>query len=224
MNPEISGSISATTKSAFYNKVFSLFGLAILVTGAGVYAGFNYFFDYFAANPMLMFGVFIVELILIFTSRMWSKTEGLNYLLFAFFTFLSGLTLVPLLGIYILEFNGFDIIYRAMFASTAVFLAAGLVGRSIQRPLTGLAGFLFMALIGMIIVGLLGIFFPWGSTGEMIFSGLGVIIFSLYAVVDINMLRHYPDDEYIHAAMALYLDFFNLFIYILRLIGVFNRE
>lgn len=224
MNLYEASEVRQMQKSSFYNKVFSLFGLALGVSGLGVYVGFAYLLPYFAQNPMLMFGVFAVELILIFTSGMWSKREPLNYLLFAAFTFLSGLTLVPLLGVFLAEFKSFDIIYRSLFSATAVFVAMGLIGRSINKPLNGLAGFLLMALIGMLVVGIIGIFIPWGNTGEMIYSGIGVAVFALYAMVDINRLKHYPEDEYIHAAMQLYLDFFNLFVFVLRLTGALSRD
>lgn len=210
--------------SDFYNKVLSLFGLSILVTGAGVYLGFNYFLETFIANPITMYLLFGVELLLVFTSRSWSKKEPMNYALFSLFTLISGITIVPLIASFAVEFGGYDIIYRAMFSTTIMFLAMGILGYSIKKPLTGLKGFLMAALIGLIIVGILGIFLPWGNTGEMIYSGIGVLVFSLFAMVDINRLAYYPEDQYINAAMALYLDIFNLFIMILRLTGAFSRD
>ena len=81
-----------------------------------------------------------------------------------------------------------------------------------------------MGLIGMLVVALIGIFIPWGNTGEMIFSGAGVLLFSLFAMFDIQRLRYSPEDEYINAAINLYLDLFNLFIYILRFTGAVSRE
>lgn len=211
-------------KSAFFNKVFAIFGLSILATGLGVYVGFNYLLLTFVHNPAYMFGIFIAELALIFTSRYWSKSVPLNYFLFTLFTFISGLTLVPLLASFAIEFNGYDIIYRSLFATTATFLAMGIIGYTSQRSFEGLRGFLFLSLIGMLIVGIIGIFLPWGNTGEMIYSGFGVIVFSGYALYDFSRLKYYPQDEYIMAAIQIYLDIFNLFISILRLTGAISRE
>lgn len=216
--------LDGTAKSAFLNKVFSLFGLSIFATGFGVYLGFNYFLLSFIHNPLYMFGVFAAELILIFTSRAWSKREPLNYFLFSLFTVLSGITLVPLLATFAIEFKGYDIIYRALFATTATFLAMAMIGFTSKRSFAGLGGFLMMGLIGMIIVGVLGIFIPWSNTSEMFYSGFGVIVFSGYALFDFNRLKHYPEDAYISAAIQLYLDIFNLFISILRLTGAISRK
>ncbi len=221
---DLASQVQTRVSPNFYNKVYSLFALAILVTGLGVYAGFHYLLPVFLANPAFMFVFFIGELALILTSRLWSKREPLNYLLFSLFTFASGVTVVPLIASFAAEFGGFDIIYRALFATTATFLAMALVGTRIKTPLLGLSGFLTMGLIGLLVVSILGIFFPWGNTGEMVFSGLGVGLFALYTMVDLNRMAYYPEDQYIHAAMQLYLDIFNLFIFVLRLTGAVSRD
>ena len=208
----------------FYNKVLSLFGLSILVTGLGVYAGFHYVMPAFLANPLLIYAVLGAELLLIFTSHWWSRKAPLNVVLFSTFTFLSGLSLVPILVSFAAEFGGYEIIYRSLFATTVTFMAMGLLGYSIKKPLTGLGGFLFAGLIGLLVVGIANFFLPWGNTGEMIYSAFGVLIFAGYAMVDINRLKHYPEDAHVDAAIRLYLDIFNLFIFILRLTGAVSRD
>ena len=213
-----------TQTSDFYNKVLSWFGLSILATGAGVYLGYHYLLATFVQNPLLMYGFFFLELGLILTSRMWSKREPLNYLLFSLFTISSGITVVPLLASFAAEFGGYDIIYRSLFTTTVTFLAMGLIGHTSKRSFQGLSGFLFIGLIGMLITGLISIFLPWSNTGEMIYFGLGTLIFAGYTMVDIQRLKSYPADESMNAAMALYLDVFNLFIFILRLTGAVSRD
>jgi FtsH-binding integral membrane protein len=218
LNPALSQS------DGFINKVLSVFGLAMLVTAGGVYVGFQYLLPVFAANPILMYGLFGLELVLVFTSRRWHKIEPLNRLLFALFTFSSGLTIVPLIASFAREFGGYDIIFSALFSTTVMFLAMALIGTTIKRSLTGLRGFLFMGLIGLIVVSIVGIFIPWGNTGEMLVSGFGVLIFAGYTMMDMQKLKHYKDDQYILAAMQLYLDIFNLFIFVLRLTGAMSRD
>ncbi len=217
-------SLTQSNSSTFISKVMGLFGLALFVTGLGVYMGITYWASYFYANPATLYVLLGAELLLVFTSTWWARKEPLNYALFSIFTFLSGLTLVPILLSFAAEFQGYDIIYSALFSSTATFLGAGLYGYTTQRSLASFSGFLMMALIGLIIVSIGGIFFPWGNTTEMIVSGFGVLVFAGYAAMDFNRLKAYPEDHYIHAAMALYLDFFNLFVYILRLIAALSRD
>ncbi len=210
----------------FYNKVLGWFGLAILASGAGVCLGFHYLLSssFFLQSPLAFYGLLIVEVALILTSSWWSRKTPLNYFLFSLFAVISGVTVVPLLASFASEFGGYDIIYRSLFTTTVTFLAMGIIGHTSHRSFQGLSGFLFVGLIGMLITGILGIFFPWGNTGEMIYSGIGTLIFAGYAMVDIQRLKHYPEDAAIHAAMSLYLDIFNLFIYILRLTGAVSRD
>lgn len=215
---------SRTLNPTFFNKVLSIFALSIFTTGIGTYVGFRFLNIIFLSNPFLMWGLFIAELILIFSSRAWSKIEPLNYFLFFTFTLLSGITIVPLLSSFIVEFKGFDIIYRALFATTATYIAMALIGLNTKRSLAGMSGFLFIGLIGLLIVGIMGIFLPWGNTGEMIYSFFGVLLFAGYTMYNINTLKYYAEDEYINAAIQLYLDFFNLFIYVLRLTGALSRD
>lgn len=210
--------------SSFYSQVLFFFGLAVLTSAAGTYFGFNYLFQYFINNSSLIWLFFAVELILVLTSRLWSTKRPINYLLFAAFAFSTGITIVPILASVILEFGGPDIIIKAFLATTLMFSGAAIFGWVTHRELNGLRGFLWISLIGMIVVSVLGIFFPWSNNFEIIFSGFGVIIFSAYTMYDFQKLKLFPQDRAIDAALMLYLDIFNLFIYILRLISAGSRR
>lgn len=216
--------VSMLSSSGFRSKVLAFFGLAVGVSALGAYLGLNYLGRYFATMPALTYGLIIVELGLVLTSTLWSKKEPLNYLLFSLFALVTGFTLVPVLGYLTMSTGGVNLLIKALLATTLMFGACALYGATTHRNLAGLRGFLTMSLIGMIVVSLVGLFLPWGNTFEMIFSGFGVLVFSGYVMYDMQNLRHYPEDMYIQAAMQLYLDIFNLFLYILRLMGAFGRD
>ncbi|MEK7672432.1 MAG: Bax inhibitor-1/YccA family protein [Patescibacteria group bacterium] len=202
----------------FFGKVMAFFALAIACSCAGVYLASNYFMDNFIAMPSLMWIITIIELALVFTARMWSTKYPINRLLFAAFAFISGVTIAPLIAILAASPEGVAIITKALLATTLMFGATAIFGWTTKMNLSSLKGFLMISLIGLLIVGLIGIFIPWSNTMEMIYSGAGVLIFSGFVVYDINKLKYYPEDRYIDAALNLYLDIFNLFIFILRLI------
>ncbi|KKU80506.1 MAG: hypothetical protein UY05_C0005G0006 [Candidatus Peregrinibacteria bacterium GW2011_GWA2_47_7] len=210
-------------RQGFYNKVLFFFGLALAVSAGGVYVGFRYGLPIFVAQPNLIWVVYILELVLIFTSRMWSRKRPLNYFLFALFTFATGLTLVPLLASFVIEF-GTGFLTKALMATTTTFLATALIGWTARRSFAGLGSFLLVSLIGLIIVSLIGVFIPWNNSIEMFVSGFGVVIFSAFTMYDIQRIKEYPEEYYIDAALNLYLDIFNLFIYILRFFGALNRN
>ena len=206
------------------SQVFAYFGLAILTSAAGTYIGLNYFAEFFLAHPALMWVLFAVELILIFTSRMWSAKKPINYLLFTAFAFITGVTLVPLLALFIVEFNGYGMIMKALLATTLMFGGTAAFGWITKKNLQGLGGFLWISLIGMIIVSVIGIFIPWGNTFEMLFAGFGVILFSGYTMYDIQRIKNSVGLRPMDAALHLYLDIFNMFLFILRLMGAISRD
>jgi FtsH-binding integral membrane protein len=123
-----------------------------------------------------------------------------------------------------MEFQGVTLIIKALVATTAMFSATALFGWVTQKDLSGLRGFLMISLIGIIVVSIIGIFIPWGNNFEMIFAGFGVILFSGYTMYDIQQIKSSPGLSPIDAALRLYLDIFNLFIFILRLMGAFARD
>lgn len=211
-------SVKAGLETTFFGKVMFFFALAVFASFAGVYTVNHFFFQYFYETPALMWGAFIAELILIFTARMWIQKAPINRLLFAVFAFLSGVTAAPLIGIVAASPGGVDVLTKALLATGFMFTATALIGWTTKIDLSGMRGFLMSGLIGMIVVGIIGIFTPWGNTMEMIYSGFGVLLFSGFVAYDFQKLKHYPEDRYIDAALALYLDIFNLFLYILRFI------
>ena len=215
--------IGISSDTPFISKVFFYFGLAVLVSAAGTYVGFNYLAEMYFTSRFFIYGLFAVELILVLTSRMWSQRKPINYLLFAAFAFITGLTIVPILAGIILEFGGPDLIIKALVATTLMFTATAIFGWATNRNLSGLRGFLWISLIGMIVVSVIGIFVPWSNTFEMLFSGFGVIVFSGYTMYDIQRIKVMPDASPIDAALMLFLDIFNLFIYILRFMSASRR-
>lgn len=215
---------SSKVQATFFGKVIFFFALALLTSTAGVFVSGQYFMDYFLAYPALMFGAFAVELILVFTARMWSTRRPLNRLLFLLFAFLSGATAAPLIFSVAALPGGVPILAKALLATGLMFTATALFGWTTKINLSGLGGFLWVTLIGLIIVQVIGIFLPWGNAMEMVVSSIGVTLFSAFTAYDFQKFRNYPEDRYIDAALNLYLDIFNLFLYILRLMLAFSSR
>lgn len=81
-----------------------------------------------------------------------------------------------------------------------------------------LAPFLFSALIILIVFSIIQIFFPLGRIGHMIYGVVASLVFSGYIIFDTdNLIKRYSYDEYIWAAVSLYLDIINLFLSLLTL-------
>lgn len=220
--PSILGAMASSIETTFFGKVMIFFAMAMLISAFGVFVGTKYMMNFFLMNSGVMFVFFIVEIALIWTSKTWSQKRPLNILLFTAFALISGITLAPLIGIVAHTPSGLVLLYKALGATGLMFTACAIIGSTTKRDLSSMGGFLFMAIIGMIIVGTIGIFVPWGSTFEMIFSGFGIILFSAFTAYDFQMIKRYPENRYMEAAIHLYLDIFNLFVSILRLLLALN--
>ena len=128
-------------------------------------------------------------------------------------------------------------IIASYYDSTTVLMAGGLtaaatVGLTIyafytKKDFTKLGGFLFALILVLIVGGIFAIFIrnKWLNLGLAI---LGVLVFSIYLVFDTQLIigkneRKFSIDDYIMAAMNLYLDIINLFLYILQILGTVNN-
>ena len=224
MNIQEHSHTGSNLQATFLGKVMFFFSLGLLVSSLGVYLGLMYVNQYLFETPMLMWALFGAELLLIFTSKSWSTKKPLNYWLFSAFTLITGITIAPLIASVIITMQSPALVIKALVISALMFTSAGLVGWTTKKSLDGMRGFLFISLIGMIIISVAGFFIPWGNTFEMVFSGFGVLLFSGFAMYDFQKIKSMPEDRYVDAAIHLYLDIFNLFIFVLRLLLALNRR
>src|SRR6201996_3344542 len=138
---------------------------------------------------------------------------------------LMGVSLATILFIY----TGTSIA-MTFFVTAGTFGAMSLYGSTTGRDLTGLGSFLFMGLIGLIIASVVGMFFA-SSQLQFVISVVGVLIFTgltAYDSQNIKNMYYVGDDgqlagkKAVMGALRLYLDFINLFLYLLRFMG--NRR
>jgi modulator of FtsH protease len=206
----------------FTMKVLNYVAAAFAVTAAGAYFAPQILPPSFLTGGGIWL-IFIAELALIFTSRWWSQFEApINYALYGGFAFLSGLTLYPLLMM-ALNVGGTEIIFKALIATVALSFSAGIYAKNTERDLSGMGGFLMMGLIGLIVVGILQIFW-FSSIVELVSSGIGVLLFSAFIAYDIQQIEKYPHDRAIEASLGLYLSIFNLFTSLLRFLIAMKSE
>ncbi|PIV90894.1 hypothetical protein COW46_00055 [Candidatus Gracilibacteria bacterium CG17_big_fil_post_rev_8_21_14_2_50_48_13] len=226
MEPFVSAMTPASAdRSAFVNKVFLFFALALLMSAAGSYGGFALFSvnPSILTNPFVMFGSFAVTLVLVFTTHMWQERSPLNYLLFTLFTLLMGFSLAPLLLLVGMT-AGIGLIFKAFFSATCVFAAAAVFGSVTKKDLSSWGGMLMVSVIALIVVGMVNIFLG-SQLLEMILSSVAILIFTGFTAYDMQMIKqHYPDSMYIAAAMGLFINFIGLFRNILYLLWSFSQD
>ncbi len=179
--------------------------------------------SFFVNNSWAMWGLLLVELGLVFgisggINKLSTTTATLLFFLFAV---VNGLMLFPILLIY----TGVSVA-KTFFITAGVFGAMSVYGYFTSQDLTKWGSFLFMALIGLIICSVVNIFLK--STGmEWIISGVGVLIFIGLTAWDTQQIKNMAQMAPMESvgklatlgALSLYLDFINLFIYLLRFFG-----
>lgn len=200
-------------------RTFGLFALALLVSFIGTFAGVAYARVLIGSGIQVIF--LLAELALIFTARLWADRSPWNLVLFVAFPLLSGITVAPYV-LYVLAgyVNGAAILLNAVAAT--VFMAGGtaIFARTTHADLSGMGRFLLLGLIGLIVVALMQLFIPALRTGgaELTIAGIGVVLFAGFTAYDIQRISHMGrlGANPFLLALSLYLDIFNLFLYILR--------
>jgi FtsH-binding integral membrane protein len=175
------------------------------------------------SNPLLLLGLVIAQFGIVFalSARVQHLAPSTASALFVVYSALTGVTIASVL----LTFTGTSV--ATTFVVTAgMFGALALWGTVTPRNLQGFGQFLFMGLIGIVLASLVGLF--WRSDGlQFVISVMGVIVFAGLAAYDAQRLRAMalalPDGQTgscaIVGALALYLGFVNLFLFLLRFMG-----
>ncbi|MDR0762633.1 MAG: Bax inhibitor-1/YccA family protein [Campylobacteraceae bacterium] len=205
--------------SLFIKKTYQLFAASLLAGSAGAYVGLD-FVGQLLEHRWLLLGATIVLLIaLIFAKR----KAGLNYALLFAFTFATGLTIAPLLSYFFQTPAGAAIVMNAFILTTVAFGGLSIFAMNTKRDFSSLSKFLFISLIVLIVASIINIFTA-SPLLYTIISAAGAILFSIYILYDTQNIIKGAYETPIEGAIALYLDFLNLFIFILRLLGIFSSD
>jgi len=227
-NPEMEEQKAATAFPALMSKVYLWMTLALAMTGLTAwYIASNEAIVYSILTSQILFwGLLIGELALVWilSANIMRMSFPVAGIMFAAYAIINGATLSVILLAYTAES-----IATTFFVTAGTFGAMSLVGLFIKRDLSGVGRFFFMALIGLIIATIVNMFaassaLSWAITyiGVFIFCGLTAydsqkmkeILMQSSALGEQDMLK-----IALLCSLSLYLDFINLFLYLLRIFG-----
>ena len=209
-------------------KVYNYMTLGVALTGAVAFA--------VSTSPVLIQTIFGTPLkwlvmlaplgfIFFFSFRIHKMSANAAQMTFWLFAGVMGLSMSTIF----IQFTGTSIA-RVFFISAGSFAALSLWGYSTKRDLTGMGSFLFMGLIGIILASLVNMFLA-SSALHFAISIIGVLVFAGLTAYDTQTIKsmymsgdssEVADKKAISGALRLYLDFINLFMMLLQLLG--NRE
>ncbi len=209
-------------------NVYWWMALALVVTGLTSFyvASSERAIQVIYGSSMVFYGLIIAEFILVVVlSSMINKLSfAAAGIMFVVYSIVNGLTLSVLLIAYTSES-----VATAFFITAGTFTVMALVGHFTQKDLTSIGQILTMALIGLVIATIVNLFIG-SSQFQYILSYVGVLVFVGLTAYDAqkikNMIAVYGNEVNEHSqkiallgALDLYLDFINLLIYILRIMG-----
>ena len=170
----------------------------------------------------LLLAIIPFGIVLYMSVRISEISSDTAKILFFVYSACIGVTMAPIFAIY----TQASIAYT-FFVTSAMFLSMVIYGYTTGKDLTGFGAFLFMGLIGLILASLINLFLRNTMTDHII-SVIGVFIFTGLTAYDSQRIKNmYLESEAneirekkaVFGALALYMDFINLFLYILKFLG-----
>lgn len=225
-NLSSAANVSKTNVAQLVKNVYMWMTLALGVTGVVslAVAGSEQITRMVLGNSAIFWVLLIADIGLVFyiSARIMKISFATATTLFMLYSVLNGLTLSVLFAVYTKAS-----IASAFFVTAGTFGVMSLYGYFTKRDLSSLGNILFMALIGLIIATVVNIFF-FSETFYWVITYAGVLIFVGLTIYDTQKIKRALEGMEINetsqklallGALTLYLDFINLFLYILRILG-----
>ncbi|MBJ7618173.1 Bax inhibitor-1/YccA family protein [Weissella confusa] len=224
VNPDMQG------LNSFFKKVYTYMALALLVTAVTAYLGITMFARQIATifsspiSSIIMIGV-VFGFVYLFGKRVYQNPAQAFGMLMGF-AVLNGL-MFTVIGMV----TPIGTLATAFLTTAFLFAGMALYGVTTKKSMSSMSSILFGSLIALIIGGIINLFF-FNSIVYMFLSVVGVIVFALFTAYDMNRLKamymQFAGDAdmeqgmAVSGALSLYMDFINLFIYMIQLFTAFG--
>jgi len=205
---------------AFMKKTYQLLGASMVAAALGAYLTM----PYVATIMQYKWFIFGAELLVLFFGLSFSRNKpGLNLAMLFLFTFLTGVSLVPLLASLIGMGNGM-VIGNAFLMTSVLFGALSLFAINSKSDFSNWGKPLFITMIVIVIASLVNYFLLHSPIMHLIITAGILLLFSLFTIYDTQNIANGAYDSEVDAAVSLYLDFLNMFTAILQLLGLFPGD
>ncbi len=226
--PYIAGTDSIEAVNTLFRKVYQYMALGLILTSLTAWltaSSPSMIRTFFGSQfPLIIVAVAEIGLVIYLSASISRLAASTALMLFCVYSVLNGITCSVILLVYTAQS-----VYAAFMSTAGMFGAMSLYALYTKKDLTSWGSFLHMGLLGLIIAMVINIFVG-SSTAEMAISIIGIIIFmglTAYDTAKIKALAEgsgMNDDEAVGkiavlGALSLYLDFINLFLYMIRIFG-----
>ena len=214
------GHVQEGASVSFMKTTYQLLAASMIAAAAGAYVTMPY------AEIVMQYKWFIfgAELLILFFGLSMSRGKpGLNLAMLFIFTFLTGVSLVPLLASLIGAGNG-AVIGNAFLMTSVLFGALSLFAINSKTDYSSWGKPLFITLIVIIIASLVNYFLLQSPMMHIIITAGILLLFSFFTIYDTQNIANGAYDSPVDAAVSLYLDFLNMFTALLQLLGIFGSD
>jgi len=215
------------TVSSAFTKVFIWMFIGLLVTGltAWVTVSTPSLLTAIFTNNFCFYGLLIAEVVLVIllSARLSKMSKTAAIVSFLLYAVVNGLTMSSIFIVYT-----FSSIASVFFITAGMFAVMAVYGYTTKSDLTKMGSILLMALVGLIIAGIVEIFW-FNNVFSFIVAAIGVVVFCGLTAFDIQRIKAMSsqmtaDEDFvtkfaIFGALMIYLDFINMFLKLLRLLG-----
>jgi len=208
--------VQTTVSVAFMKKTYQLLAASMIAAAAGAFVTMPY------AQTVVNYKwiIFGLELFMLFVGLGMTRNKpGLNLAALFFFTFLSGVSLVPILATLIGAGNG-AVIGNAFLMTSVLFGALSLFAINSKADFSNWGKPLFITLIVVIVASLINAFLLQSTLMHTIMSAGILLLFGMFTIYDTQNIANGAYDSPVDAAVSLYLDFLNMFTALLSLLGI----
>ena len=218
---------SDTVVATLMRNVYIWMTLALVITGltAMVTAKSEALMTFIFTNNWALIALMILQLGLVFyfSARINRMSFSTATAVFILYSAITGLTFSSIFVVF-----SMNSIATTFFITAGMFAAMALVGSFMKKDLSGMGKFALMALIGLIIAGIVNMFLR-NAMMDFIVSGIGVLVFAGLTAYDSQKIRQMLQMQSeinestqklaLLGSLSLYLDFINIFLYLLRFFG-----
>jgi modulator of FtsH protease len=214
------GYVQEAASVDFMKKTYQLLAASMIAAAAGAYVTMPY------AIQIMQYKWFIFGaelLVLFFGLSMTRGKPGLNLAMLFIFTFLTGVSLVPMLASLIGMGNG-AVIGNAFLMTSVLFGALSLFAINSKSDYSNWGKPLFITLIVVLIASLVNYFLLQSPMMHIIVTAGVLILFGFFTIYDTQNIANGAYDSPVDAAVSLYIDFLNMFTALLQLLGIFGGD
>ncbi len=204
---------------SFVKETYKLFAASMMAGAVGAYVGV----PLAGTIQTMIWPLFFLEIGLLIGLQFVKNKPGINLLVMFAFVFMTGITLAPLLASTLGMNGGGTIIGNAFAMTSVVFGAMSFYAIKTTKDFTSYGKPLMIAMFVIIGFSIINIFLG-NPMFQVIISGAVVVLFSIMVIFDTQNIIRGAYETPIDGAIALYLDFLNIFTALLQLFGIFGND